>query len=58
MLPIHPSRAPGSRTGPVLKRGSGMTGSEPQGNYRYIDPLQGYKNATLTARALAGMEWK
>lgn len=41
ILPIHPSRAPGSRTGPVLKRGDRMMASEPQGDYRYIDPQQG-----------------
>lgn len=51
-------QSPGSRTGPVPKRGDRMMGSEPQDNYSYIDPLQGQKNATLTARALAGIEWE
>lgn len=35
-----------------------MMVSEPQDDYRDTDPLQGWKNATLTARALTGIEWK
>lgn len=58
ILPIYPSRAPGSRTGPVLKRGDKMMASEPQDDYRGIGPLHGCENATLTARALTGIEWK
>lgn len=58
ILLTRPPRAPGSRTGPVLKRGDKMMAGEPQDDYRDTDPLQGWKNATLTARALTGIEWK
>lgn len=56
--PLVAPRAPGSRTGPVLKRGDKMMASEPQDVYRDTDPLQSWKNATLTAHALTGIEWK
>lgn len=42
----------------MLKRGDKMVASEPQDGNRDIDPLQGCKNATLTARALTVIEWK